>query len=94
MTDHHRSAEYAAFARMARPLIRASLPQPCVDCGFAVFPDQRWDIGHIIAHSMGGPDELWNTGASHVKCNRSSGQRMSVAVKKKNKHMKSEKSRW
>lgn len=78
MTAHHRTAEWARFVRMARPIIKASLPAPCINrCkkGGIVYPEQRFDVAHIIDVAHGGTDDLQNAGPAHPGCNRSDGGR-------------------
>lgn len=79
MTATHKSKEWFAFTRRMRPIIAASLPQPCVDCGQPVMRGDKWHVGHIIPDSQGGPMQAWNCGPSHAKCNLSAGGRMGAA---------------
>lgn len=79
MTAHHKTAEYFRASRRLRrilqPRIDAGEFVACVNCGRAVQPGQRWDVGHIIDVYRGGSDDLTNMGAAHVRCNRSAGGR-------------------
>ncbi|MBT1676012.1 HNH endonuclease [Curtobacterium aurantiacum] len=83
MSRHHRGATGTAL-RKARVRIAATLPaacvnQPCRHGGF-VFPDQAWDVGHIIDASAGGSDALDNLGPAHVECNRRDGGKLGAAI--------------
>ena len=62
-----------------RPIIKASLPAMCVDCGGVVMPGQAFDVGHIVALSAGGLNTQANVGASHRGCNRRAGGAMGGA---------------
>ncbi|WP_181435965.1 HNH endonuclease signature motif containing protein [Curtobacterium sp. MCBD17_035] len=80
MSQHHRNGGWTAkHLRVWKPRIAATLPAPCVDCGNPVFPDQQWDIGHIIPVSAGGTPTADNLGPSHRHCNRSAGGRLGAA---------------
>lgn len=91
MSAHHRSKAWAAVVRRVRPLIQARLPQPCVDCGRPVLPDQRWQVGHIVstvaARAMGWTreqmDDSTNLGPSHGpgsgSCNQREGGKLGAA---------------
>ena len=81
MSRHHRAAKWSTGARRARPIIAATLPAPCIDrCGRLVYPDQAWDVGHIVPLSVGGTADLTNLGPSHSTCNRKAGGRMGAAI--------------
>lgn len=72
-----------------RPRIAAQLPMSCIDCGRPVYPDQAWQVGHILsasrAKAMGWTrqqiDSPSNLGPSHTKsrgqraCNQIAGGR-------------------
>lgn len=91
MTGHHRTPEWARLRRRVRPIIAASLPRPCIDCGHPVHPEDRWQVGHVVAVSQGGSDDLSNLGPSHAKgsgprgraCNQIAGGRMGAAIQGK-----------
>lgn len=51
-----------------------------MDCGRAVVKGQTWDVGHIVPASRGGTDTPSNLGASHTKCNRAGGARMTHQI--------------
>ena len=71
MSRHHTERNWAKHAKSARASIKAQLPLPCVHCGYPVYGDQPWDVGHIVDLAKGGG--LHDYGASHRKCNRSAG---------------------
>lgn len=81
MTTLHRSARWARFTRMARPIIEAALPLPCVDCPGMVMPGQAWDVGHRRAHALDPtqPLTLEGVGPSHRRCNRSAGGKLGAS---------------
>jgi|GEM_PF-2781878 len=77
MTSLHRSNEYLAFTKRMRPILRASLPQPCADyhgtCTGIVQPGEQFDVAHLIPLSAGGTNTMANIGVSHRRCNRKAG---------------------
>jgi hypothetical protein len=78
MSAIHRTKQWAKFTRMARPIITAQLPRPCVNhCGRMVEPGQRFDIGHLISHAIdpSQPLSLELVGPAHPGCNRQAGGR-------------------
>ena len=95
MSAEHRTAEWAAVRRRARPIIEASLPAPCVDCGGPVLRSQRWQVGHrvsvAVAKQQGWPlsriHALTNLGPSHAKargqraCNQIEGGKLGAQIR-------------
>lgn len=76
MTAHHRTPAWQRFTARVRPIIRASLPAPCVNrChyGGIVHEGERFDVAHIVPPEYGGEDTIDNVGPAHPKCNRSEG---------------------
>lgn len=94
MSAHHRTAAWAATTRRMRPLINATLPAPCVDCGRAVMLGDRYDVGHILAQSLGGSDDQFNLGPSHISCNRKDGGRLGGLKSAKKRNRKTEIPKW
>jgi 5-methylcytosine-specific restriction endonuclease McrA len=96
MTAFHRTKEWYALTRKMRPLIKASLPQPCVDCHRLVEDGEVWELGHI--HSAALHPELalepWNLGPSHRRCNRKAGGRMGAAKTNATKQRKTGEPNW
>lgn len=83
MSRQHHTAEWSRFTRRARPIIRAMLPLPCVDCGRPVLPEQTWQVGHIVAAAHGGTMSLDNVGPSHGGkggCNQRAGGRIGAQL--------------
>jgi hypothetical protein len=39
---------YGTTHRHARQQMAATLPAPCGYCGHTIWPDQRWDLAHVI----------------------------------------------
>lgn len=80
MSDAHRTPEWRKARAQAAKIIRARLEAGedvrCVDCGRHIYPEHKWDVGHIKAATHGGGVELSNLGASHRTCNRSAGGRL------------------
>ena len=76
MSEHHKQKQWANHSKKARAIIKTQLPLPCVDCGSPVFPDQAWDVGHIVPLSQGGTAKDY--GASHRSCNRSAGGKLAA----------------
>lgn len=70
----------------ARAALAATLPAPCSKCGRLVYPEQRWDLDHLIPRSVR-PDLAWdpaNHAPSHARCNRRAGQRITTAKRRAN----------
>lgn len=87
MSEHHKQAKWANKARKARAIIKAQLPLPCVECGRPVYPDDKWDVGHLFALSQGG--DAGQYGASHRSCNRSEGGKLGAkAINQKRKQIR------
>lgn len=85
MSEHHRKAWTSADAKKWRQRIAATLPAPCVDCGRDVYPEHRWQVGHIEplssfeAEGYAGSKTASNLGPSHTACNQRAGGRMGAA---------------
>jgi hypothetical protein len=81
MTRFHRSKEWAAFSKKARPILAASLPLPCVNayrwegCRGVVHPGETFDVAHIVSHGVDPtqPLDMSRVGAAHSRCNRRAG---------------------
>jgi hypothetical protein len=87
MTNYHTGSEWARFVRVARPIIKASLPRPCVNaCGQLVHPHQRWHVGHLpgfdraLTHE---PPSLHTVGPAHARCNTQAGQKLGQQLRAK-----------
>lgn len=94
MSEHHQSKEWAAVRRVMRPIIAASLPARCIDCGRPVYPDQKWQVGHIVSAARGKAmgwsvqqiNARTNLGPSHTKsrgqraCNQIAGGREGAKI--------------
>lgn len=50
MSDFHRTKEWSRFVRQVRPVIEASLPQPCVNGAGRcwIMPGQAFHVAHIM----------------------------------------------
>jgi hypothetical protein len=99
MSEHHRTAEWAATVRVMRPRIQASLPQACIDCGRPITRDMKWQVGHRVSvaeakrqgwsvQQINAPSNL---GPSHAKapgqkaCNQIAGAKLGRALQLKAK---------
>ncbi len=84
MTAAHSDPEYIRNARTIRNLTKqqhaAGNPVMCIGCGRAITPDQRFDVGHIIDHHLGGSHDLSNLGPQHRRENRSAGGRVGATI--------------
>lgn len=84
---YHAGAEWARFTRMARPIIAATLPAPCVNrCGKPVLPGQKWHVGHLPGHDRAlthQPPTLQTVGPSHARCNTQAGQQLGQQLRAK-----------
>jgi len=96
VSAHHRTKEWAKVTRIMRPIIQASLPAPCIGCGRLVYPDQPFDVGHIISVDDGGTDDPSNLGPHHRGENRRDGQRISTRNnnRRKVRQQKVKRPRW
>jgi len=82
MSSHHQSKEWFKVARVVRPILKALIiagEASCTKCGWPVYPDQTWEIDHIVAVSQGGSDDFSNLGPAHKGCNRKDGGRLGAA---------------
>ena len=58
----------------------ASLRQPCHKCGREIDYSGPWDLDEIVPRVLGGdPLDPGNVAASHVRCNREAGARITHA---------------
>lgn len=76
MSAHHRTSAWTKITKTMRPILKASLPAPCVNhcvLGGVVYPEQAFDVAHIVDVALGGTDDRSNLGPAHCKCNRSDG---------------------
>lgn len=94
MTAHHRTADWQAARRAARPKIEALLPQPCIECGRPIHRGDRWQVGHrtpvAVAKRMGWTtsqiNALRNLGPVHTKapgqraCNQVEGGKLGARI--------------
>ena len=90
MTAHHRSPEWQRTVRANRSKIAATLPARCIDCGGAIRPGDRWQVGHripvVVAKAQGWTtaqiNDLSNLGPTHAKapgqraCNQIAGGKL------------------
>lgn len=87
MTGYHAGAEWARFVRMAKPIIKASLPAPCVNrCGRLVHDGQTWHVGHLPGHDHALTHErpsLQTVGPAHARCNTQAGQKLGQQLRQK-----------
>jgi len=74
MSRHHDAVSWSAKNRKARDRIKSLLPLPCVECRRPVFPTDVWDVGHVVALSLGG--DINNYGPAHRRCNRRAGGKL------------------
>lgn len=87
MSQHHRAQKWSTHSPKLRKLITPQLPLPCVNCGRAVMPEHKWQVGHRLDAAKGGRPTLSNVGPSHVKselwprsCNQIDGGKAGAAV--------------
>lgn len=86
MSKSHRSPEWSRFVRMARPIIKATLPAPCVNrcvLGGIVTAEQKWDVAHLPGRDArhGHAPTLEDVGPAHARCNRSDGGKVGARVR-------------
>jgi 5-methylcytosine-specific restriction endonuclease McrA len=83
MSAHHRTPEWKRVVAQVKPQLQAQVQAGsavCIDCGQPVVQGQRWDVGHRVAASKGGTNHPSNLGASHSRCNRAAGARMTHTI--------------
>lgn len=80
MSQHHARTGHANRSKALRPGIAATLPAPCVECGRAVQPEDRWHVAHILAAVDGGRTTVDNVGPAHADCNMRAGGRRGAAM--------------
>jgi hypothetical protein len=95
MSKHHDNGGWTTADReKAKPILAATLPAPCVDCGRPIYHGDRWQVGHIVskaqAAAMGWSNAqsnaLSNLGPSHAKargqraCNQIAGGKLGRAM--------------
>lgn len=78
--EHGWTAGVAARARRYwAGQLRAAGALPCCRCGVLVYPEDAWDVDHVIPLSLGGSLGRDNQAVSHRPCNRRHGQALGVA---------------
>lgn len=80
MSRHHRAQRWEVHSPKLRKRIEPQLPLPCIECGRAVLPGTRWEVGHRQDAARGGLPTVENTGPVHYRCNRISGGKAGAAV--------------
>lgn len=87
-----------------RPIIKATLPAPCINpgpgCSGIVQPDDRFDVSHLTSHHL----DPWQpltaemVGPAHVSCNRRAGGKegraKQIEVKRIDRRLPSVTSGW
>lgn len=86
MSGHHRAQKWTTHSPKLRKVIAPLLPLRCLNCPHLVTPDQRWQVGHRQAASLGGRPTIANAGPSHTycpacrkRCNQVDGGRLGAA---------------
>ena len=90
MSAGHRTSEYMAFIKRERPRWQVQIDAggvPCRRCKGVLRTGMRWDLGHIIPMSAGGPLSSSNVWPEHPRCNRSAGQALSVKARAESKRV-------
>lgn len=80
MSQHHRRSKHSSKSAALRKVFQQQLPMPCVNCGGAVIPGDKWEVGHIVPASQGGQTTLSNTGPAHYRCQRLEGGRLGSRI--------------
>lgn len=84
MSKHHDAQSWSNHSKRLRPIIAATLPQPCIGprCfhGGVVYPGDTWQVGHILDAALGGQPTIENVGPIHRKCNASDGGKKGRAL--------------
>lgn len=97
MSRHHAAAKHTTIATRMRPIIQASLPQPCVNpgprCPGLVEAGQLWDVAHRGAGLAGGSD-AHDVGAAHRYCNRRDGGQRGAAITQAKRQQQRRMPRW
>lgn len=108
MTAHHRTPEWGATTRRMRPIIKAALPARCVDCGRLIYPEQKWQVGHIVSAAHGiragwttaQINDPSNLGPTHAKgpgqkaCNQIAGGKLGAQISNAKRVAKTRRFQW
>lgn len=54
----------------------------CARCGLAIYPGQRWDLGHQVDRALGGRDADGLL-PEHARCNRAAGGRLGHELRRR-----------
>ena len=71
MTDERKSRRW----KKLRVSVAATLPQLCARCGLPVLPTDDWDLGHVVAQTLGGSSAS-GVRPEHRSCNRDAGRKL------------------
>lgn len=98
MSRHHAAAGWSTISAQLRPIIRASLPQPCINpkpgCPGLVEADQLWDVAHRGAGLASGTVDVRDCGPAHRHCNRSDGGKRGAAIRNGKRQAQRRMPRW
>lgn len=53
---------------------------PCGKCGYLIYLDSKWHVGHIVADYYGGLATIENTRPEHARCNQREGGQMGASI--------------
>jgi len=80
-----------------RQIVGATLPAPCIRCGWTVTPEMTWHLGHIVDVALGGTDSPHNVGPEHKSCNERAGGRLGAKIaqqKRKERRSRGQTPKW
>lgn len=91
-----------------RPIIKANLPARCIDCGRLIYPDMRWQVGHIVSvaaatragWTVAQMNDPSNLGPTHAKapgqraCNQIAGGKLGAAISNAKRAAKARSFNW
>lgn len=84
MSRHHTAIGWSTISAQLRPIIRATLPQPCINpkpgCPGMVESDQQWDVAHRGGGLVDPSTDPRDCGPAHRHCNRSAGGKVGAAI--------------
>jgi hypothetical protein len=98
MSRHHAAAGWSTISAQLRPIIKASLPQPCVNpkagCPGLVEADQLWDVAHRGGGLVQPGADVRDVGAAHRHCNRSAGGKVGASITNAKRKTQRRMPRW
>lgn len=98
MSRHHVAAGWSSISAVLRPIVAASLPQPCINpkpgCPGMVEAGMQWDLAHRGGGLVDPSTDPRDVGAAHRHCNRSAGGKVGAAIRNAKRQTQRRMPRW